>query len=188
VTAPADHRPRVLVTVGTDHHRFDRLIGWVDRWAADHPEASVLVQHGTATAPTHADAVVMLGYDELVAEMASADVIVAQGGPATIMDARSVGQRPVVVPRRARYDEVVDDHQVAFTTWMAAKDLVWAADDEDGVRRAIDAALADPTLVKIPPESGAAPATIAAFRAVVDPLTQRQAGAGARRARPRRQR
>ncbi len=39
--------PRVLVTVGTDHHRFDRLIGWVDRWAAAHPEARVLVQHGT---------------------------------------------------------------------------------------------------------------------------------------------
>jgi UDP-N-acetylglucosamine transferase subunit ALG13 len=52
--------PRVLVTVGTDHHRFDRLIGWVDRWAAAHPDAQVLVQHGTATAPAHGEAVVML--------------------------------------------------------------------------------------------------------------------------------
>jgi UDP-N-acetylglucosamine transferase subunit ALG13 len=166
----------VLVTVGTDHHRFDRLIGWVDRWAADHPDASVLVQHGTATAPTHAEAVVMLGYDELVAEMAAADVVVAQGGPATIMDARSVGQRPVVIPRRAQFDEVVDDHQVAFTEWMASKDLVWAAHDEDAVRHLIDAALADPTMVRIPPESGAATETIDAFRAVVDPLTDQRAG------------
>ena len=120
----------MLVTVGTDHHRFDRLIGWVDRWAADHPEVAVLVQHGTATAPAHGEAVVMLGYDELVSAMAEADVVIAQGGPATIMDARSVGHRPIVVPRRGHLDEVVDDHQVAFTDWMAAKELVWLATDE----------------------------------------------------------
>lgn len=168
--------PRVLVTVGTDHHRFDRLIGWVDRWAAGHPEASVLVQHGTADPPAHGTAVVMLGYDELVAEMAAADVVIAQGGPATIMDARSVGQRPIVIPRLARFDEVVDDHQVAFTDWMAAKELVWLASGEDELHALIDAAVADPSMVKIPPERGASAATISAFRNVVDPLTDRRAG------------
>ena len=167
---------RVLVTVGTDHHRFDRLIGWIDGWAADHPDVGVLVQHGTATAPRHGEAVVMLGYDELVAAMSAADVVVAQGGPATIMDARSVGQRPIVIPRLARYDEVVDDHQVAFTDWMAAKELVWLAADEAELHELLDAGLADPGRVRIPPERGASEATIAAFRQVVDPLTARRAG------------
>jgi len=167
---------RVLVTVGTDHHRFDRLIGWVDRWAADHPEVAVLVQHGTATAPAHGEAVVMLGYDELVSAMAEADVVIAQGGPATIMDARSVGHRPIVVPRRGHLDEVVDDHQVAFTDWMAAKELVWLATDEAELRALLDAALADPGRVRIPPERGASAATIEAFRAVVDPLVESRLG------------
>ncbi len=168
--------PRVLVTVGTDHHRFDRLIGWVDRWAAAHPEAHVLVQHGTADAPAHGEAVVMLGYDDLVGEMARADAVIAQGGPATIMDARSVGHRPIVIPRRGHLDEVVDDHQVAFTDWMAAKELVWLAGDEAELHDLLDAALADPSRVRIPPERGASEATIAAFRQVVDPLTARRAG------------
>jgi UDP-N-acetylglucosamine transferase subunit ALG13 len=168
--------PRVLLTVGTDHHRFDRLVGWVDAWAAAHPEARVLAQHGTAAAPDHGRAVTMLGYDELVAEMAAADVVVAQGGPATIMDARSVGHRPIVVPRVARFDEVVDDHQVAFCEWMAAKELVWLATEEAELHELIDAALADPARVRIPPERGAAAETIAAFRAVVDPLAERRAG------------
>lgn len=160
----------MLVTVGTDHHRFDRLIGWVDAWAAAHPEVDLLVQHGTADAPAHGRAVAMLGYDELVAAMRDAAVVVAQGGPATIMDARSVGQRPIVVPRRAAHDEVVDDHQVAFTAWMAGKDLIWAAEDEGDLVRELDAALADPGRVRIPPDDGAAPETIAEFAAVVDPL------------------
>jgi UDP-N-acetylglucosamine transferase subunit ALG13 len=168
--------PRVVVTVGTDHHRFDRLIGWVDRWAAAHPEASVLVQHGTATAPDHAEAVTMLGYDELVAAMRDADVVVAQGGPATIMDARSVGQRPIVVPRISRLEEVVDDHQVTFAAWMAEREMVWEADSEADLHQEIDAALTDPERVRIPPESGASDETIKAFRAVVDPLVAQRAG------------
>jgi UDP-N-acetylglucosamine transferase subunit ALG13 len=167
---------RVLVTVGTDHHRFDRLIGWVDRWAEAHADAELLVQHGTADPPAHGTAVVMLGYDELVREMAAADVVIAQGGPATIMDARSVGQRPIVIPRLGRFQEVVDDHQVAFTDWMAAKELVWLAADEAQLHELIDAALAEPARVKIPPERGASASTIEAFRAVVDPLTDRRAG------------
>ena len=167
---------RVLVTVGTDHHRFDRLIGWVDRWAAAHPDVAVAVQHGTAHAPEHGEAMVMLGYDDLVERMQVADVVVAQGGPATIMDARSVGHRPVVVPRLAALDEVVDDHQVAFCDWMASKELVWVAADEAALHDLLDRALADPSLVRIPPERGAAAATIAAFRAVVDPLADRRAG------------
>ena len=178
---PPDRDPtagpaRVVLTVGTDHHRFDRLVGWVDAWAAAHPDVPVLVQHGTADAPAHARGAVMLGYDELVAVMAAADVVVAQGGPATIMDARSVGHRPVVVPRRGHLHEVIDDHQVAFTSWMAGRDLVWLADDEAQLHDLLDAALADPALVRIPPEDGAAAATIAAFRAVVDPLTADRAG------------
>jgi hypothetical protein len=59
---------------------------------------------------------------------------------------------------------------------MAAKDLVWLAGDEAELHALIDAALADPSRVKIPPERGASAATIDAFRAVVDPLTDRRAG------------
>ena len=167
---------RLVVTVGTDHHRFDRLIGWVDAWAADHPDVDVLAQHGTATAPQSCQAVVMLGYDELVAAMADADVVVAQGGPATVMDARSVGRRPIVVPRRAQFDEVVDDHQVAFAHWMAERELVWIAEDEAGLREQVDDALRDPTRVWIPPAGGAAASTVAAFSEVAAPLLARRAG------------
>lgn len=174
---------QVVVTVGTDHHRFDRLIGWVDAWAADHPDIAVLAQHGTATAPTHAQAVVMLGYDDLVATMAAAEVVVAQGGPATIMDARSVGHRPIVVPRRASLDEVVDDHQVSFARWMAGRELIWLAEGEADLRSQLDDALDDPARVRMAPDGGAASATVEAFAALAAPLLARGAGASRRSAR-----
>lgn len=167
-------RHQVVVTVGTDHHRFDRLVGWVDAWAGDHPEVAVLVQRGEAAAPEHGESVAMLGYDDLVAAMAEADVVVAQGGPAAIMDARRVGHRPVVVPRRGSLGEHVDDHQVRFAAWMADRDLISLADSAADLRRLLDGAVADPTSRRIPPDGGAARASLDAFATVVDPLLQRR--------------
>lgn len=160
----------VVVTVGTDHHRFDRLVRWIDDWAAAHPDRTVLVQHGTAAAPAHATGVAMLAYDDLVGAMAEATVVVAQGGPATVMDARSVGRRPIVVPRVARLHEVVDDHQVTFGRWALDRELVLLAEDEDQLCRLLDAALDEPSLVLIPPVGGAADTTIEAFGQVASPL------------------
>jgi UDP-N-acetylglucosamine transferase subunit ALG13 len=102
--------------------------------------------------------------------MAGADVVVAQGGPGGIMDARSVGRQPVAVPRRGDLGEHVDDHQVRFTAWMADRGLVRLADDEAALIAELDAGLADPSRLRIPPDGGAIDDTITAFRAVVDPL------------------
>ena len=161
---------RVVVTVGTDHHPFDRLIGWMDRWAAAHPDVDVFVQRGPVDAPTHARSAPLLPYDELVAAMAAADVVVAQGGPAGIVDARSVGRRPIVVARLAALGEVVDDHQVTFVRHMAERGDVLAAADEPQLAALIDAALADPSTVVATDDAGALAATVAAFAAAVDPI------------------
>lgn len=166
-----EHAPyRVVVTVGTDHHPFDRLIGWVDAWAELHPGVRVLVQRGESAVPVHLESVEMIGYDELVAAMASADAVVAQGGPGGIMDARSVGHRPIVVPRRGTLGEHVDDHQVAFTNWMAGRELVWLVASASELTDLLDRAMEDPQALRIPPDGGAVEATISAFRAVVEPL------------------
>ena len=39
------------MTVGTDHHPFDRLIGWTNDWLRAHPEQvpRFFVQSGTAS-------------------------------------------------------------------------------------------------------------------------------------------
>lgn len=168
----------VVVTVGTDHHPFDRLISWVDTWAAVHPGVRVLVQRGESAVPVNVESVEMLGYDDLVAAMAGADAVVAQGGPGAIMDARSVGHRPIVIPRRATLGEHVDDHQVAFTRWMAQRELIWLATDAPELEVLLDRALADPQALRIPPDRGGVEATITAFRSVVDPLLARHRGRG----------
>ncbi|MCU1497102.1 MAG: glycosyl transferase [Acidimicrobiales bacterium] len=177
MTGPAEASGvyRVVVTVGTDHHPFDRLVGWIDAWAGAHPEHRVLVQRGESPVPRHAESVTMMAYDELVAAMAAADAVVAQGGPGAIMDARSVGHRPVVVPRRGTLGEHVDDHQVTFTGWIAERELVWLAGTEAELAAMLDRAMADPSALRIPPDRGSVDEAVARFAGVVDPLVARRA-------------
>lgn len=135
---------QVLVTVGTDHHPFDRLVGWCDAWAAAHPEHTVTIQHATARPPVIAGAHAFLAQDELVDHMARADVVVCQGGPATIAEINAAGKIPIVVPRLAALGEVVDDHQVAFVARLAEDGVVRAATSEDELTTLLDRACKAP--------------------------------------------
>jgi UDP-N-acetylglucosamine transferase subunit ALG13 len=166
---PAGDAPRVVVSLGTDHHRFDRLVAWIDAWTAEHPDVDVLVQRGTAREPATARSVDLLPYDDLVAAMVGADAVVVQGGPAGIVDARGAGHRPIVVPRRAGLGEHVDDHQVRFTRWMAERDQIDLAETVEELHHLIDARLADPASGRVV-EVRDGSAAVDAFAAVVDPL------------------
>ena len=93
------------MVVGTDHHPFDRAVGWADEWAASHPDLRVLVQYGTSRPPTTADGHDLLLVGDLMALMSEATAVVCHGGPGTIMAAREAGHVPIVVPRRSDLGE-----------------------------------------------------------------------------------
>lgn len=134
--------PLVLVVVGTDHHPFDRVVHWSDEWAGDNPEVRVLVQYGTSRPPAVAEGVDLLPVNELTSLMSQAVAIVCHGGPGTIMGAREAGHVPIVVPRRSDLGEHVDDHQVRFSSRVAAAAQVYLATDRPGLGDLLDRAVA----------------------------------------------
>jgi UDP-N-acetylglucosamine transferase subunit ALG13 len=113
--------PRVLVTVGTDHHPFDRLIRWTNDWLEAHPEQvpGFFVQSGAASLRPISQGADYLTTGRLDAVMDEADVIVCHGGPATIAAAWDRGRLPIAVPRVPRLGEIVDDHQISFCLKLA---------------------------------------------------------------------
>ena len=176
--APVSHGPptspcQVLVSVGTDHHRFDRLIDWIDRWAARNPSVPVVVQRGTSRAPATAHSVDLMAYDDMIGLMAGADAVVLQGGPAGIVDARGQGRLPIVVPRRPDLHEHVDGHQITFCRWMAGRGQITLAETEAALHARLDAVLADPAIGRTTADQDGA-AAVRAFSAAVDPLFRRR--------------
>lgn len=161
--------PLVFVTVGTDHHRFDRLMDWVDTWAARERGAHLVVQHGTAHPVAGAENVPFLPPERFGQLLDRATAVVCSAGPGAIMETRAAGRRPIVVPRRERLDEVVDDHQVTFARFLAARDLVTIAEDPETLATAIDHALDRPDEFEIVHSDADAPG-IARVASLIDEL------------------
>lgn len=173
-------RPLVLVTVGTDFHKFDRLIGWVDRWFRDTGADRVrcIVQHGASAAPEHAEARDMLGHEELLRLMGEAAVVVTHAGAATIGEARRLGRLPVIVARDPERGEIVDGHQIDFARRVAAKGLVELCEDEAALRERLDRVLTDPQAFRLAEGDDAAAQAEAVRRAgeLIDTLVAARKG------------
>jgi UDP-N-acetylglucosamine transferase subunit ALG13 len=136
-------RRSVFVTVGTDHHPFDRLIGWIDGWlSAGAPTGTdAFVQYGTSTPPHVAAGAQYLDHAEMERRVDRASAIVCHGGPGTIVDCLRSGTKPIVVPRRHALGEHVDDHQVRFTGRLEAAGYVVVAHSREDLARLLQSAL-----------------------------------------------
>lgn len=145
-------RLNIVETVGSDHHPFDRLIGWTDRWVETHlDDIELNVQHGTARAPRHGATTAYLPHPVLMQLMNEADVLITQGGPMGIVESRRLGLMPIVVPRLKAFGEVVDDHQVDLCRHLADRGEIWMAESEAELHEALDRAVRDPSALRFDP-------------------------------------
>lgn len=161
--------PLVFVTVGTDHHRFDRLMDAMDEWTTRNPGVGVFVQHGTAHPVRGAESSPFLRPERFRELLAAASAVVCPGGPGGIMETRAAGLRPIVMPRRGSLGEHVDDHQLAFSRFLAEHDLVTLAEDAGDLFDALDRVVADPQTYAIPANHDS-PAGIAGVATRIDAL------------------
>ncbi len=178
--------PLLLVTVGTDHHRFDRLSDWVESWLErSRPAITVVHQQGASRPIDGAEPLGIVGRDLLLRYVSGASIVVSQAGPGSIVDANTLGVVPIVVPRLARLGEAVDDHQVAFAGRMAAAGRVRLGDREDRLHEELDRALTDPGRNRTSRRTSPAAASARELNAVARTVLARRPG-GVRLRRSRR--
>jgi UDP-N-acetylglucosamine transferase subunit ALG13 len=119
----------ILVTTGTNGVAFDRLLRAVDAIETDE---RVVVQHGPSSLrPSRATCFDYVSFEELVELVRQARLVVSHGGVGSILVALTNGKRPLVVPRLARFGEVVDDHQLELARKLAGVGLVTLEEDVD---------------------------------------------------------
>ncbi len=165
----------VVVVVGTDHHRFDRLVEWLDDWAERQTAPTrVVVQHGSARGPRVGEGHALLPHSDLQALMLEASVLVVHGGPATICEAWRHGHLPVVVPRDPRLGEHVDAHQQRFGRRLGGQGLVLLCEQREQLETALDQARCDPShvLFGLEGREELVGRTVARFGEVVDALLE----------------
>lgn len=114
---------RVVVSVGTDHHPFDRMMDWIEV-AQQRLEIDVLIQRGATPERAGIQSIDYVTADELGRLMKDADAVVCHGGPGTISLAQRSGHRAIVVARQPELGEHVDDHQLRYTSKLAAEGAI----------------------------------------------------------------
>ena len=161
--------PRIVVSLGTDVHSFDRLLVWAEGLAQSLPDVGVMIQHGASRAPKPpAHGVQGTTREQLLSWYATADVVVTQGGPGSILDAREAGAIPLVVPRDPELGEHVDGHQLAFVPVMEQAGHAVMVTDHDRFVRLVAERLADPSIGKTEPRVPQPEPAVEEFARLID--------------------
>jgi len=110
----------IFVSVGTERFPFDRLIRSADHLASQVNGEPVFVQLGHSTyLPRACQWTRFLSYQDLVEQIRRARIVITHAGAGSSLLCLQSGKVPIVVPRRKRFGEHVDDHQVELATRMA---------------------------------------------------------------------
>jgi len=118
----------IFATVGTNEAAFDRFVAALATVAASGEE--VVAQTGASTLrPEGVRCIDFLPFDRMVELMRESDTVVMHAGVGSIMVALANEKCPLVVPRRARLGEAVDDHQVELARRFEQRGLVVVVED-----------------------------------------------------------
>jgi UDP-N-acetylglucosamine transferase subunit ALG13 len=121
---------RVVVTLGTQGYGFPRLLARLVQIIP--ASAEVLWQVGETRIPAMpAGARRQVPFAEMQQAMREADVVVTHAGVGSALTALRAGQRAIYVPRRRRYGEHVDDHQVEMARELDRRGLVLAREADE---------------------------------------------------------
>jgi UDP-N-acetylglucosamine transferase subunit ALG13 len=152
----------ILVTVGLQGP-FDRLIRAVDEWSARRDHSEIFAQIGKAKyLPKHMRFTDFVDPSEFKDLVEKARLVIAHAGIGSIISALEAGKPIVVMPRRARFREQRNDHQIATTKYFEAQKRVIAAYEEQSLASQLDYALTLETSLRISTE--ASPELISTIR------------------------
>lgn len=124
----------VFLTVGTQFP-FDRLVRGIDKALSQDPlEFEIFGQIGDSTyQPQNFKAVPTLDKPEFDRIMSESSAVIGHAGIGTIKWALDSHKPLLVMPRLAKYGEVVNNHQVGIARRFADLGLLLTAEDENGL-------------------------------------------------------
>lgn len=106
----------IFVTVGTHEQAFDRLVKEIDHFKKNNSiKEEVFIQIGFSTyTPQYCEWSRLITYEEMQKRIQEARIVITHGGPSSFLNVLQYNKIPIVVPRREKFNEHVNDHQSEF--------------------------------------------------------------------------
>jgi UDP-N-acetylglucosamine transferase subunit ALG13 len=135
-----------FISIGNGTQSFARLLDQVRRIAPHLPQP-VVVQHGWT--PFHDLGIEHFDFTDEAgfrARLEACTVFITHGGGGSVFAAIRAGKKPIVVPRLKRFDEIVDDHQLAFARELEQQGKIVVVHDVHDLLDGVERLRADPDL------------------------------------------
>jgi UDP-N-acetylglucosamine transferase subunit ALG13 len=126
-----------FVSVGNATQPFLRLLKAVETLAPELPQP-VTLQHGNT--PFQSDRCICVPFmdmEEFERKIAASSLLVLHAGAGAVVHSLSCGKVPVIMPRREKYGEHIDDHQLEFARKLAEEGKVVLAEEADDLKGAV---------------------------------------------------
>lgn len=132
----------IFITLGSQKFQFNRLLKAVDEQIAEGKIKDVVfAQIGTSDyMPRNYDYTGFLNRNEYIKWQDNAEIIISHGGTGSIIDAIKKGKKVIAVPRKAKYGEHVDDHQLQLIEQFEKTNLICECLDCDEIWKSIEIA------------------------------------------------
>lgn len=131
---------KIFITLGSQKFQFNRLLIAVDKLC----EKKVICGKDVFAQIGYSDYIPknyrysnFLDREEFNVEMGKADIVITHGGTGAIIGAVKKGKKVIAVPRRTKYGEHVDDHQLQLVGQFKELDLICECDDPDKIGNAL---------------------------------------------------
>lgn len=128
----------IFVTIGS-MFPFDRLIQYMDEWAAAHPDAAIRCQIGDgAYQPANMPfdrKLPQRAFDEV---LQSADFIVAHAGMGSVIQAAEFRKPIILLPRLKDQGEHTTDHQIDTANWLKDRPGIKVVESKEALFAAVD--------------------------------------------------
>jgi len=129
----------IFVTVGTARD-FSRLVKKVDEIAKKINDEIIIQKGNTIYQPKNCRCFDFLPRDKFLSYIKKADVVVTHGGVGSIINSLKFNKPTIVVPRRRKYNEHRNDHQMDIARELEKERKVLVCYDVENLREKIEEA------------------------------------------------
>lgn len=130
----------ILVTVGSQKFQFDRLLKEIDRLIDDKKiRDNVFAQIGVSTyKPRNYEYVDFMSQEEFNEKISKSDIVITHAGTGVIINSIKMGKKVIAIPRLAKYNEHVDNHQLQLVKEFEELNFIEAVYDVEELEKAIE--------------------------------------------------
>lgn len=121
----------IFIILGSQKFQFNRLLKKIDELVEREViKDDVFAQIGASDyKPKNYEYKEFLSREEFSEKIDLCDLIITHGGTGSIIGAIKKGKKVIAVPRLAKYEEHVDDHQLQLLDQFSQLNLIWACKD-----------------------------------------------------------